>query len=75
LYLGASPTHATCLLADAEVAATYRLFNIDRSKLQRLFHRVFRANGPVARHPWPLAGHHHGLIGFCGQLDLKFKSN
>jgi len=34
---------ATYLLADVEVVATYKLFNINRSKLENLFHRVFAA--------------------------------
>lgn len=32
---------ATFLLADVEVVATYKLFNINRSKFERLMHRVF----------------------------------
>ena len=32
---------ATYLLADVEVVATYELFNINRSKFERLMHRVF----------------------------------
>lgn len=32
---------ATYLLADVEVAATYKLFNINRSRLENLLHRVF----------------------------------
>ncbi|WDR06667.1 GIY-YIG nuclease family protein [Devosia rhodophyticola] len=32
---------ATFLLADVEVVATYRLFNINRSKLENLIHQVF----------------------------------
>ena len=32
---------ATFLLADVEIAATYRLFNINRTKLENLIHRVF----------------------------------
>jgi hypothetical protein len=32
---------ATYLLAEVEIVATYRLFNINRSKLENLFHRVF----------------------------------
>lgn len=32
---------ATFLLADVEVAATFRLFNINRIKLENLIHRVF----------------------------------
>jgi hypothetical protein len=31
----------TFLLADVEVVATYELFNIDRSKLENLIHRIF----------------------------------
>jgi hypothetical protein len=34
---------ATYLLADVEVVATYKLFNINRSKLENLLHRVFAA--------------------------------
>ncbi|KQX34243.1 hypothetical protein ASD04_16500 [Devosia sp. Root436] len=33
---------ATFLLADVEVVATYRLFNINRTKLENIIHRVFR---------------------------------
>tara|TARA_R110002074_G_scaffold91770_2_gene200581 strand:- start:2257 stop:3468 length:1212 start_codon:yes stop_codon:yes gene_type:complete len=32
---------ATYLLADVEVVATYRLFNINRTKLEKIIHRVF----------------------------------
>lgn len=32
---------ATFMLADVEVIATYELFNINRSKLERIIHRVF----------------------------------
>lgn len=32
---------ATYLLADVEIVATYKLFNVNRSKLENLFHRVF----------------------------------
>lgn len=32
---------ATYLLAEVEIVATYKLFNINRSKLENLFHRVF----------------------------------
>lgn len=32
---------ATFLLADVEVVATYKLFNINRTKFERLMHRVF----------------------------------
>ncbi len=34
---------ATFLLADVEVVATYELFNINRSKLENLIHRIFDA--------------------------------
>jgi hypothetical protein len=33
----------TFLLADVEVVATYELFNINRSKLEKLLHRIFEA--------------------------------
>lgn len=32
---------ATYLLADVEIVATYKLFNVNRSKLENLLHRVF----------------------------------
>ncbi|MBB6262207.1 hypothetical protein FHS77_002779 [Paenochrobactrum gallinarii] len=32
---------ATFLLADVEIVATYKLFNINRAKLEKLIHRVF----------------------------------
>mgnify|MGYP000647984853 CR=1 FL=1 len=35
---------ATFLLADVEVVATYELFNINRTKLENLIHRVFGAS-------------------------------
>jgi hypothetical protein len=34
---------ATYLLADVEIVATYKLFNINRSRLENLLHRVFSA--------------------------------
>lgn len=34
-------TDATYLLADVEVVATYKLFNINRTKLENILHRVF----------------------------------
>lgn len=34
---------ATYLLADVEIVATYKLFNINRSRLEKLFHRLFGA--------------------------------
>ena len=36
-------TDATYLLADVEVIATYKLYNINRSKMENLIHRVFSA--------------------------------
>ena len=48
LYLP-TPSHlsnsndATFLLADVEVVATYELFNINRTKLENLIHRIFDA--------------------------------
>lgn len=34
-------TDATFLLADVEIVATYNLFNIHRTKLEKLIHRIF----------------------------------
>jgi hypothetical protein len=34
---------ATYLLADVEIVATYKLFNINRSRLENILHRVFSA--------------------------------
>jgi hypothetical protein len=34
---------ATYLLADVEIVATYKLSNLNRSKLERVFHRLFGA--------------------------------
>ena len=31
----------TYLMADVEIVATYRLYNIDRGKLEKLIHRIF----------------------------------
>lgn len=53
----------TYLLADVEVVATYRLYNIDRVKLERLLHRVLeparlvitltdRFGNPVSPREW-----------------------
>ena len=39
--IGQAKLDATYLLADIEVVATYKLFNINRSKLENLLHRVF----------------------------------
>ena len=33
--------HATFLLADVEIVATYKLSNINRTKLENLIHRIF----------------------------------
>lgn len=38
-----APNEATYLLAGVEIAATYRLFNINRTKLENLIHRIFGA--------------------------------
>ena len=56
----------TFLLADVEVVATYQLYNINRSKLETLIHRVFdpvrlqieikdRFGNPVMPHEWFMA--------------------
>jgi len=53
----------TFLMADVEVVATYELYNISRSKLEKLIHRVFdparldieikdRFGNPVVPHEW-----------------------
>ena len=53
----------TFLMADVEVVATYQLYNINRSKLENLIHRVFdpvrleieikdRFGNPVVPHEW-----------------------
>jgi hypothetical protein len=34
---------ATYLLADVEIVATYKLYNVNRTKLENLLHRVFAA--------------------------------
>ena len=41
--IAAAATEATFLLADVEVVATYKLFNINRAKLEGIIHRVFAA--------------------------------
>lgn len=60
---------ATFLLADVEIVTTYELFNINRTKLENLIHRIFdparldieikdRFGNPVVRREWflvPLA--------------------
>ncbi|MDP3459555.1 MAG: GIY-YIG nuclease family protein, partial [Hyphomonas sp.] len=38
-----APNEATYLLAGVEIAATYRLYNINRTKLENLIHRIFGA--------------------------------
>lgn len=38
-----APNEATYLLAGVEIAATYRLYNINRTKLENLVHRIFGA--------------------------------
>ena len=53
----------TFLMADVEVVATYKLYNINRSKLENLVHRIFapvrleieikdRFGNPVVPHEW-----------------------
>ncbi len=39
--IGQAATDATYLLAEVEVVATYKLFNINRTKLENVLHRVF----------------------------------
>jgi hypothetical protein len=62
-------TDATYLLADVEVAATYKLFNINRKKLEALIHRFFaparldliitdRFGNPVQPREWYLVPLH-----------------
>lgn len=41
--IAAAKTDATYLLADVEVVATYRLHNLNRSRLEHLIHRLFGA--------------------------------
>lgn len=41
--IAAAATDATYFLAGVEIVATYTLFNINRVKLEKLFHRVFAA--------------------------------
>lgn len=56
----------TYLMADVEIVATYRLYNIDRGRLEKLIHRIFaparldiqiedRFGNPVAPREWFLA--------------------
>jgi len=39
--ISGAATHATYLMADVEIVATYELYNINRSKLENLIHRIF----------------------------------
>lgn len=39
--IGHAAKEATYLLADVEVVATYKLFNINRTRLEKIFHRLF----------------------------------
>jgi len=59
----------TFLMADVEIVATYQLFGVDRSKLERLIHRVFghvrldieiidRFGNPVRPREWFLVPRH-----------------
>lgn len=41
--IAAAAKDATYLLADVEVVATYKLHNINRVRLENIFHRLFRA--------------------------------
>ncbi|KQP12687.1 GIY-YIG nuclease family protein [Pseudorhodoferax sp. Leaf267] len=41
--ISAAPKDATYLLADVEVVATYQLHNLNRTRLENIFHRVFGA--------------------------------
>lgn len=39
--IGHAAKEATYLLAEVEVVATYKLFNINRTRLEKIFHRLF----------------------------------
>ena len=41
--IGQASKDATYLLAEVEVVATYKLFNINRARLEKIFHRLFGA--------------------------------
>jgi hypothetical protein len=41
--IAGAATQATYLLAEVEVVATYKLFNINRTRLENVIHRVFDA--------------------------------
>ncbi len=41
--IGCAEKDATYLLADVEIVATYKLHNLNRIKLENLFHRLFAA--------------------------------
>jgi hypothetical protein len=43
--LGGARLQPTLLMADVEVVATYELYNISRTKLEKLIHRVFDPQG------------------------------
>ena len=56
----------TFLMADVEIVASYKLYNIDRAKLEKLIHRIFaparldieiedRSGNPVVPREWFLA--------------------
>jgi hypothetical protein len=60
--IAAARLQPTFLMADVEVVATYELYNISRTKLEKLIHRVFdparldiqidRFGHPVVPHEW-----------------------
>jgi hypothetical protein len=39
----------TFLMADVEVVATYELYNINRTRLENLIHRIFDARGSILK--------------------------
>ena len=41
--IAAADKDATFLLADVEVVATYKLHNLNRTRLESIFHRLFGA--------------------------------
>ena len=41
--ISAAMTDATYLLADVEIIATYKLHNLNRTRMENLFHRLFGA--------------------------------
>jgi len=61
--ISGAATHATYLMANVEIVATYELYNINRTKLENLIHRIFeparldieimdRFGRPVAPKEW-----------------------